>query len=90
MGNKYKGYIKSLETLELEPLDERREILCLNFAKKSSKNLRTRKMFPLRDKEHAMDTRKQEKYIVQHANTERLKKSSIIYMQNLLNKSEMS
>ena len=90
MGNKYKGYIKSLETLELETLDERREILCLNFAKKSSKNPRTRKMFPLRDKEHAMDTRKQEKYIVQHANTERLKKSSIIYMQNLLNKSEMS
>ena len=32
-----------------------------------------------------METRKSEKYKVQHANTERLKKSAVIYMQNLLN-----
>ena len=44
-----------------------------------------KKMFPLKDKHHDMQTRQPEKYVVQHANTERLKKSSIIYMQNLLN-----
>ena len=35
-----------------------------------------------------MKTRKIEKYEVQHANTERLRNSAIIYMQNLLNKNE--
>jgi hypothetical protein len=33
-------------------------------------------------------TRNPEKYLVQHANTERLRKSAIIYMQNLLNENE--
>ena len=32
-----------------------------------------------------MNTRKHDKFKVQHANTARLKKFSIIYMQNLLN-----
>ena len=35
-----------------------------------------------------MDTRYHEKYEVLFSNTERMKKSSIIYMQNLLNKEE--
>ena len=42
-------------------------------------------MFPLDKKDHNMDTRYKEKFEVQIANIERLKKSSIIYMQNLLN-----
>ena len=45
-------------------------------------------MFPLNDKTHEINTRNREKYEVQHANTERLKMSSIIYMQNLLNQHE--
>ena len=45
-------------------------------------------MFPLRQKIHNMETRNENKYIVQHANTERLKKSPIIYMQKLLNMHE--
>ena len=45
-------------------------------------------MFPLKEKHHNMDTRKNEKYKVQYANTERLKKFAIIYMQNLLNEQE--
>ena len=36
-----------------------------------------------------MTTRDQEKYMVHFANTERLKNSSIIYMQNLLNENEV-
>ena len=46
-------------------------------------------MFPENKKEYQMETRKPEKYLVQHANTERLKKAAIIYMQNLLNENEL-
>ena len=45
-------------------------------------------MFPENKKMHKMETRNPEKYLVQHANTERLRKSAIIYMQNLLNENE--
>ena len=45
-------------------------------------------MFPLNHKTHDMNMRKSEKFKVQHANNDRLKKSGIIYMQNLLNKYE--
>ena len=65
-----------------------RQKLCLNFALKCAKNPKTKKMFPIREKEHEMETRKGEKYLVQHTNTERLKNSSIIDMQNLLNNHE--
>ena len=88
MGEEYKGYKKSLEKLDIENLDTRRERLCLVFSLKTTKNEKMKKMFPLRNKEHEMITRQPEKYIVHQANTERLKKSSIIYMQNLLNMHE--
>ena len=45
-------------------------------------------MFPLNMKKDNMDTRHPDKFKVQHSNTERLKKSPIIYMQNLLNEQE--
>ena len=45
-------------------------------------------MFPLNVKTHSMETRKDEKFKVQFANTERLKNSAIIYMQNLLNEND--
>ena len=45
-------------------------------------------MFPLNSKAHTMNTRTEEKYVVQHANTDKLKNSAIIYMQNMLNENE--
>jgi hypothetical protein len=63
-------------------LNEKREQLCLQFAKKCLKNPKTKTMFPENSKIHPMNTRKHEKCMVQHANTERLKNSSIIYMQH--------
>ena len=45
-------------------------------------------MFPENIKTHTMTFRNTEKYEVQHANTARLKKSAIIYMQQLLNEHE--
>ena len=69
----------------METLNERRETLCLNFAKKCTKNPRTSHMFPISKKTHDMNTRKANKYQVQNAVSERLKNSPLIYMQNLLN-----
>ena len=59
-----------------------------SFALKCVKDPKTFKMFLLNDKTHEINTKNREKYEVQHANTERLKMSSIIYMQNLLNQHE--
>ena len=86
LGDKYIGYKKSLEKLEIETLKDRRDQLCLNFALKSRKNPKTKHMFPENEKIHAMQLRKPEKFKVDQANTERFKNSSIIFMQNLLNK----
>ena len=82
---RYKTYQNALNILNF---DERREILCLNFAKRTSQHPKLKKMFPLNEKNHSMKTRKLEKYKVQVAHTERLKRSAIIFMQNLLNEQE--
>ena len=88
MGERYKGYQKTLNDLDIETLDVRRERLCLRFAQRCLKNEKTNKMFPLNENNHAMKTRNNEKYQVQHANTGRLKNSPLIYMQHLLNMNE--
>ena len=90
LGNRYKTYKHAQNILELETLIDRRETLCLNFALKSSKNPKTKHMFPLNNKTHGMTMRKSEKFKVQHTNNERLRKSGIVHMQNLLNKHEKS
>ena len=86
LGQKYTNYEETLEKLDLQPLSERREELCLKFAKKCLTNNKVKDMFPLSEKPHQMDLRNIEKYVVKHANTERLKKSAIPFMQRLLNR----
>ena len=88
MGEQYRGYKRSLNKLDMITLEERRKELCLQFAIKCTKNPKTRDMFPKNIKTHTMTFRNTEKYEVQHANTARLKKSAIIYMQQLLNEHE--
>ena len=81
----YISYKNALEQVSLESLVERRENLCLRFAKKCLKTEEVANMFPLNDASCIMDTRKRETYKVTMAHTERLKKSAIPYMQRLLN-----
>ena len=81
----YKSYENALKVLDLEKLDERREKLCLQFAKKCLSHEKMKNLFPLNNKTHTMVTRFQEMYEINHANTQRLQKSPIVYMQNLLN-----
>ena len=74
----FQGYRKALKTLDLESLDERRKNLCLNFALKCTKNKKVQNLFPKNLKTHEMATRNTEKYHVNHAHTERLRKSAVI------------
>ena len=88
LGNQFKSdyegsYENALMKLNLQSLEERREELCLKFAKNCIKNNKLTDLFPENENQHCL--RNPEKYNVLHAYTERLKNSSIIYMQNLLN-----
>ena len=85
---KYVDYEKSLITLDLKKLSVRRNMLALRFAKGCLKNEKMKHLFPLNTRNHKMNTRYPEKYKVLNAKTERLRKSTIPYLQNLLNKDE--
>ena len=83
---KYESYKKSLQVLDLPTLDERRNFLSLNFAKKCIQNGKMSHLFPLNERNKRYDTRRKEKYKIQFANTERYRKSPVIHMQRLLNR----
>ena len=84
LGDRYSSYSQALDYLSLEPLTERRQKLCLKFAKKCLKHEKTQDMFPL-NQNYDKNTREREKYVVQHARTSRLKDSAIPQMQRMLN-----
>ena len=83
-----KTYKESLAFLGLTTLKDRREKLCMNFALRAKSNEKLKKMFPIRKELRNQKRRKTEKYVVQKAKTNRLKKTSQIYMQSLLNRLE--
>ena len=85
LGRKFESYQKSLQVLDLPTLDQRRNILCLNFAKKCIMNKKLSHLFPLNKRNTNCITRKKNIYQIQFANTERYRKSPIIHMQRLLN-----
>ena len=85
LGKNYTTYKKALKDLRMESLHDRRERLNLNFAKQSLKIPVMKKLFPLKISKHKMKKRKEQKYQVIKARTNRMKKSPVIYMQNLLN-----
>ena len=70
----------------MERLNHRRESLCLNFARKTLRNKKVKSLFPLNANKRSL--RKQNKYLVKFATTERYRKSAVPYMQNLLNEHE--
>ena len=81
------SYENALLKLNLQKLEPRRKELCLKFAKDCIKNKKFTDLFPENENTH-MNTRFHEEYEVLFSNTERMKQSSIIYMQNLLNEEE--
>ena len=86
LGNKYISYKNALEITQLKTLDMRREELSLKFAKNCLKIEHTKKLFPLNNKTTEIKTRNEEKYQVLHANTNRLKYSTVPFLQRILNK----
>ena len=88
LGDSYRGYKNALNVLNLQSLDERREELCLKFAKKCTRHPKLKGMFPKNIKEHTMSLRTSEKYKVEKTSTERYKNSPVVYMQRLLNSNE--
>ena len=82
--NSYVDYETALNELKLENLHKRREILCLRFAKQCVKHPKASTMFPLKEA-ITTETRKKEKYVVQHTRTARLLNSAIPQLQRALN-----
>ena len=83
---KYIDYESAFIRLDLERLSERREQLVENFAKSSIESKKFHTFFKLRNTTHQMNLRKPDMYKTTRARTERLKNSSILAMQRLLNK----
>ena len=80
---KYKNYENALNLLDLDSLEERRKKMCLKFAKNGIKNKTLNDLFPINEKMHQMKTRENNKFKVNFANTDKLKKCYI--NANLLN-----
>ena len=88
LGDRYKSYEEALKTIKIDSLEERRQKICLKFAKQCLRNEKLKDMFPRTQSGHKMDKRYKEKYVVKKTMTERFKKSAIPSMQRLLNKEE--
>ena len=83
LGENYTTYNEALKQTGLDTLRSRRTRLCLNFAIKCVNTEKTSHMFPTNI--NPVDTRHHETFSVTKARTSRLLKSSIPYMQRLLN-----
>ena len=81
----FKTYDEALKKLNMTSLDQRRDQLCLQWARKCLNNDKKGYLFPLNQKTHGYPIRNTNKYQVHNANTERMMKSLLIYMQKLLN-----
>ena len=83
--NEYNNYENALKVSGLQSLDERRDVMCEKFAKNCLNDTNFSKLFPKNLSKHGMKKRNSFKYVVKKCNTERLRKSSIPFMQRLLN-----
>ena len=83
--DEYQSYNDALLKLNLDTLAKRRETISLKFAKDGLKFDTLTDLIRKNEKKHPMKIRKSENFNVNFSNTERMKKSSIVYIQNLLN-----
>ena len=83
--DKYITYENALKFMKMQSLNDRRTKLCVNFIKKSIKLDNFKQLFPENENVN-VNLRNHEKYFVKKYRTERCKKSSIPYFQNLMNK----
>ena len=85
LGQKYENYEDALLKLNLISLNSRRQNLCLKFAQYGLRNHTLTDLLRKNKKNHNMETRKFEKHHTDFSNTARYGRSTIPYMQTLLN-----
>ena len=84
--NSYESYDQALTDLNMDTLEVRRRKLCIKFAKSCLKHEKFRSMFPVNKSSHKMDKKHgKNKFFETKCKTERYKKSSIPFMQRILN-----
>ena len=85
-GQNYESYSNTLRELGLVSLAERRNILCLKFAKKSLKVENFGHLFPTSSKSHEMKTRHSDIFKINKVFGKRYMQSAIPSMQRILNR----
>ena len=86
LGKPYESYTEALKELGMMRLSERRDLVCLKFAKTSLRLENFKKNFPGQTNAHNMVTRQHERYHVKRSYGKRYAVSAIPVMQKLLNK----
>ena len=81
----YVNYKESLRYFKLDTLENRFKYITLNFARNAVTHPKLQHLFPKNVKTHNMKSRNMLVYQNTYANTERYRKSLILYMQKLLN-----
>ena len=84
-GEMYVDYQPAMKMFGLQTLHERRQKRCLDFAIKSVKHSRNRRLFPLNPVNNEHYLREKEVFQVNHARTGTYMKSTIPFCQRLLN-----
>ena len=85
MGGRYIDYKNSLQELDMDELEVRREKLCHKMAQKICQTPQVKHMFPIRKEYRNEKRRHTNKYKISKANTTRYIKSAIPHMQQILN-----
>ena len=71
IGKPYESYSETLKQLDIMRLSERREVICLKFAKSCLRLENFKKLFPMHVSKHVMDTRHGERYQISKSNGKR-------------------
>ena len=85
LGDSYISYQSAMDICSLKPLNERRDDRCMKFALKCLEHPVNRRIFPVNTNCHDLHAKTKEKFIVNFAKGEALKKSTIPYLQRRLN-----
>ena len=86
LGKPYESYSQAIKEIGIMKLSERREAICLKFAKNSLRIYNFKNIFPEHKNNHLMKTRNMEKFAVSKCHGKRYAVSAVPSMQRLLNK----
>ena len=87
--DKYQNYGDALSALKLKSLRDRRDKLCLKFAKNCLKVEKFKKLFLINNKEHCMTMRSTDKFEVETCGSNRYRDSALPYVKRLLNRYQL-